>query len=161
MNKRCYKIRIFLLMLAIGLASVPFFKSLHCKVLLDSINLPQTNSNSPLIVLPQYRNEMSYGGGSGPDGRDEPRETVNTLGSKTKPHLIENADLKQIKLRNADLTTAKIENSDFGYGDLGNVNFSKASIIYSGFASANLKNANFTGAKLFGSDLTDANFSGA
>ena len=149
-------------MLAFGLASFPFFKSLYSELIIDSINLPEIYSNSPLIISPETKDFTSCcGGGSGPDGPSEPPKIINTLGSNAKPHIIENADIQGIELQNADLTEAKIENSDFSYANLRKVDFSKASIIYSSFTSANLKNVNFTEAKLFGSDLTDADLFGA
>jgi len=111
MNKRHYRFRVFLLMLALGLASVPFYKSLYCEFVVATIELPQISSNSPLILSPENRNFTSCcGGGSGADGPSEPQETINTLSSKTKSHIIENADIQRIGLQNADLTAAKIKN---------------------------------------------------
>lgn len=158
MISKYYRIRIFLLTLALGLALVTFFKSIYRGFVLTSINLPQVNSNNPIIVSLE---KMPFGGGSGPDGSSEPQKTINTLGTSTKPHIVENADVQRIKIFNADFIAARIENSDFSEASLREANFSTASIIYSSFISTNLKGSDFTGAKLFGSDLTDANFSDA
>lgn len=162
MKNKLFKIRVFLLAVALGLSSVPFFKSLYNELINDAINLPQISSNNPLIISPETKNFTSCcGGGSGPDGQSEPPEIINTLGSNAMPHIIKNAHLQEIILPNAELTAAIIENSDFSYASLVNANFSKASILYSGFTSANLRNADFTGGRFFGSDLTDADFSNA
>lgn len=148
-------------MLAFGLASVPFFRSLYVQYNLYFINLPKTKSNSPLIISPQDKNKMGYGGASGPHSPSKPQKVINSLGSKRNPHVVKNADVTRVLLQNADLEEIEIENSDFSYANLRKVNFSKASIIYSSFISVNFKNADFRGAKLFGSDLTNADFSNA
>ncbi|HQU81758.1 MAG TPA: pentapeptide repeat-containing protein [Pyrinomonadaceae bacterium] len=159
--QKYYRYRIFLLMLALGLASVPFFKSLQTEYTIASVALPQTDSGT-LVVFPNLEKEWSpYGGGSGPDGSDEPLITINTLGSETKPYIVKNADVQKISLQNADLSFAEIENSDFSEANLRKADFSKASVYYSTFIDADLRNTNFAGARLFGSDLAEANLSNA
>lgn len=162
MKNRHLKIRVFLLMLALGLSSVSFFTNLYREFVLDSMDLPQTVSDSYLFVSPENGNFTGCcDGGSGPDGRDKPQEIINTLETGTRPHIIKNAEIQGIELRNADLTASEIENSDLGRASLRKADFSKASVFYSGFASANLKDADFTGARFFSSDLAGADFSGA
>jgi len=157
--QKYYKYRIFLLMLALGLAAVPFFKYLKAEYTVASIALPQTDSGT-LIVAPTYLKEMGDSG-SGSGHLKEESETVNTLGSKTKPHIIENADVQKIKLQNADLSFAEINNSDFSEVNLKKTDFSKASVYYSTFVYADLRRANFAGARVFGSDLAETNLSNA
>lgn len=149
-------------MLAIGLASVPFVRNLSNEIEIASIKLPETNSNSPLIISPESENFTSCcGGGSGPDESNEPQPTINTLGTKIRPYIVENADVLHIELQNADLTESKITNSGFSNANLRKANFSNSFIIYSSFIRANFRNADFSGTKFFGSDLTKADFSGA
>ena len=155
-------LRVFLLMLALGLSSVSFFKSLYGEFIVATIDLPQIVSNSPLIISPENTGFTSCcGGGSGPDGPSKPQPTINTLGTTIRPYIVENAEVQYIGLQNADLTESKITNSDFSNANLRKANFSNASISYSSFMRVNFKNANFSGTKLFGSDLTEADFSGA
>jgi hypothetical protein len=149
------------MMLALGLASVPFFKSLHDKFAYVSVDLPSISSESPLIVSSKYRSEMDYNGGSGPHGPDEPQETINTLGTAAKPHIVKNADFLRARLQNANLVAAQITNSDLSNANLRKANLSKAIINYSGFIQSDLRAANFTETKLYCSDLTGANLSGA
>lgn len=146
-------------MFALGLASVPFFKSLRAEYTISSIALPQTDSGT-LVVSPTYLKEMGDSG-SGSGHLKEESETVNTLGSETKPYIVKNADVLKIKLQNADLSFAEIENSDFSEANLKKADLSKASVYYSTFIDADLRNTNFAGARLFGSDLAEANLSNA
>ncbi len=149
-------------MLALGLTSVPFFGSLSNEIKIASIKLPEINSNSPLILSPENDKFTSCcGGGSGPDGSNEPQPIINTLDTKKSPYIVENADVQHIQLQNADLTESKITNSDFSNANLRKAKFSNAFVIYSSFIRVNFKDADFSGSKFFGSDLTKANFSGA
>lgn len=162
MKNKHLKIKVFLLMFALGLATVSLFTVLNRKFVTDSINLPQNGSDSSLLTSPENGNSNGCcDGGSGPDGRELPQETINTLGTKMRPHIVKNADVQKIVLLNVDLTAAKIESSDFRYSNLSKTDFSKASVLFSGFVSVNFKNVNFTGAKFLSSDLTGADFSDA
>jgi hypothetical protein len=55
--------RIFLMMFALGLASVPFFNGLLEKWTEIPVNLPQVESEQPLIIDPKYKKEMRADGG--------------------------------------------------------------------------------------------------
>lgn len=158
MRKIYFRFRIFLLMLALGLSAVPFFKSLYGEWVIASIKLPQTESASPVYVYARNRDDMPVGGGSGPDGKDN-SEIINTLNADNK--IAENVNLQGANLRDVDFSGASITNSDFSSADLSNANLSKAVIFYSSFINSNLNKVNFTGAKMHGSDLTDAKLIGA
>jgi uncharacterized protein YjbI with pentapeptide repeats len=142
-------------MLAVGLASVTFFNGLYARWIEASIELPQMESASPVIIFARNRDEMPNAGGSGPDAQGS-LEVINTLGTNSSNKILENVDLQGAKFRGADLSGASIANSDFSNDDFSKANLSKAVIFYSSFIKSNLSNANLTGAKLHGSDLTDA-----
>jgi hypothetical protein len=156
MRKLYFRFRIFLMMLALGLATVPFIKGLYEKWVVDSINLPQTQSASPIYLFARNRVEMPFQGGSGPDARGS-SEIINTLDTKGNSRIAENVDLQGAIFRGVDLSGARITSSDFSNANFSKANLSKAVIFYSSFIKANLSKANLSGAKIHGSDLTDAN----
>jgi len=134
-------------MLAVGLASVPFFNGLYVNWMERSINLPQAESASPIIVVPKSFDQLPKGGGSGPD-QDDP-----VLSKK----VIKNVTVANMAMSGTDLTEAEISEVDFAAADLSRAKFSMAMILYSGFIGADLDNADFSQARIVGSDFTDAN----
>ena len=160
MSKLYFRFRIFLMMLALGLAGVPFLNGVYEKWTEIHINLPQTKSGNPIYVFSKYESEMPHSGGSGPDSQSSDK-IVNTLGTDSNSKILENVDLQGASFRGADLSEARISNSDLSGADFSKVNLSKAVIFYSSFIKSNLNKANFTGAKLHGSDLTDAKLTNA
>jgi hypothetical protein len=148
------------MMLAIGLAGVPFFNAVYDKLTGIHVNLPQTKSGNPIYVYSRYDNEMPHGGGSGPDAKNND-EIVNTLGTDSNSKILENVDLQGARFRGVNLSEANISNSDFSGADFSKANLSKAEIYYSSFIKSNFNKADFTGAKLHGSDLTNAKLSDA
>ncbi|HEY0426560.1 MAG TPA: hypothetical protein VGC76_02020 [Pyrinomonadaceae bacterium] len=63
------RLRIFLMMFALGLASVSFFNSIYDKWTEIPVELPQVKSETPIIIFPRYFNEIP-GGGGGASGCD-------------------------------------------------------------------------------------------
>ncbi len=58
MNKLYFRFRIFLMMLAFGLASVSFFSELYENWTEIPVKLPQVESSTPIYILPIYKHEM-------------------------------------------------------------------------------------------------------
>lgn len=161
MRKIYFRFRIFLLMLALGLSTVPFFNGLYGRWIVASINLPQIESDSPIYVYARNRNDVPGGGGSGPDAQGI-SEIINSLYAANNSNKIaENVNLQGAILRGADFSGASISNSDFSDADLSKANLSKTIIFYSSFINSNLTKVNFSGAKMHGSDLTDAKLANA
>jgi hypothetical protein len=53
------------MMLALGLASVPFFNGLYEKWTEIRVDVPQIKSVTPLYISPKYKKEMrAHGGGA-------------------------------------------------------------------------------------------------
>jgi hypothetical protein len=142
--------RVFLLMLALGVASVPFFTGLYRTWAIDTINIPQTESPGPIVVIPTYPGKTPVvASGSGPDGSNDPLLTQKILQKVT---------LAGAEMSGTDLTQAEISEVDFGSAVLNQVKFSKAVILYSGFVGADLHNTDFAQARVVGSDFTNAKF---
>src|SRR5215207_1557222 len=146
------RVRIFSLMLVLGLIGVRCSDSLRQEWLDSRITLPQIQSDGPLVVLPKTRDEMPQGGGSGPHGPTDPESVRKVL---------RNLSLNGVQLRGTDLEGAVIESSDFSQSELNGTNLAAADVMFTSFIGSNLTNADFKGARVHGCDFTDAKLSNA
>ena len=60
-----WRFRIFLLTVALGLASTLFFGGIYEKWTEIFVELPQVRSDVPIYIFPRYFNKIPGGGGSG------------------------------------------------------------------------------------------------
>ncbi len=77
-------LRTFLIMLALGLASVPFLNGIYDKLAEISVELPEATTDVPIFVLPKYRNEIPRGGGGGSAFHEESLENNQIKSRKLK-----------------------------------------------------------------------------
>ena len=140
------RLRIFFFMFLLGSVTTPYLKAMYERWSEVSVDLPATESVSPIYVWPQYNDEIPRGGG-GSGGYMTDEEIVTTL---------RNVDLQSVRIRNADFAGADIMNSDFGNADLRGADFSRAIVLYGGFLKTNLANADFSGAQLRSCELSDS-----